>query len=58
MQAFTRNFAYGLKALVDQRGGAGGASTEPEPEPEAPAPAAEADEPVAADAAPDSSESE
>jgi large subunit ribosomal protein L10 len=48
-QAFTRNFAYGLKALVDQRveGGEALAAPEPEPEPEAPAadaPAAEAPE--------------
>jgi large subunit ribosomal protein L10 len=54
MQAFTRNFAYGVKALIDQRGGAP-AESEPsateqaEPEPEAPA--ATADE-TPADAAP------
>lgn len=57
-QAFTRNMAYGLKALVDQRVAAGEtidepaaaepeapAATEPAPEPEAPA--AEADAPAA-----------
>jgi large subunit ribosomal protein L10 len=51
MQAFTRNFAYGVKALIDQRGGApdeaapaeGAPSeaAEPEPEPEAAAAATE-----------------
>jgi large subunit ribosomal protein L10 len=54
-QAFTRNFAYGVKALIDQRGGAPAeaepeatteaepeATTEPEAPPEAEAPAAEA----------------
>ncbi len=41
-QAFTRNFAYGVKALIDQRGGAP-EEAEPEPEPEAEAPAAEAE---------------
>jgi large subunit ribosomal protein L10 len=45
-QAFTRNMAYGLKALVDQRVAAGEALPAPEPEPEA----AEA-EPEAAEAA-------
>jgi large subunit ribosomal protein L10 len=50
-QAFTRNFAYGIKALIDQRGGAPA-----EAEPEAPAaeeaetPAAEAAETPAAEA--------
>jgi large subunit ribosomal protein L10 len=43
-QAFTRNFAYGVKALIDQRGGV----EEPAPE----APAAEADAPVAEATAP------
>jgi large subunit ribosomal protein L10 len=38
-QAFPRNFAYGLKALVDQRI-AGGEALEAPPEPEAAAPAA------------------
>ena len=51
LQALPRNFAYGLKALIDQRGGpepeasAEEAAPEPEaeaPEPEAPAPNAEA----------------
>jgi large subunit ribosomal protein L10 len=49
-QAFTRNFAYGLKALIDVRGGAPAeaesteaAAAEPEPEPEPSEPAAEAD---------------
>jgi large subunit ribosomal protein L10 len=56
-QAFTRNFAYGVKALVDQRVAAGEALPEPEAEaaaPEASAePAAEAAAPEAtADAAP------
>jgi large subunit ribosomal protein L10 len=32
-QAFTRNFAYGLKAYVDQRVAGGEALAEPEPEP-------------------------
>jgi len=36
LQALPRNLAYGLKALIDERGGA------PEPEPEVEAPAAEA----------------
>src|SRR5262245_44891866 len=74
MQAFTRNFAYGLKALIDQQGGAPeeqaaapeaeaeatahAEAAEPEAEPEPDAPAAEEDEPVAADAAPDSTDSE
>ena len=50
-QAFTRNFAYGVKALIDQRGGAPveEAEAEPESEPEAAAPAAEA-EPTEAEA--------
>ncbi len=63
-QAFTRNFAYGLKALVDQRIEGGEvldvpAEPEPEPEPaeaaapeaEAEAPAAEADSPAPAEEA-------
>ncbi len=36
-QAFTRNMAYGLKALIDQRVEGGEALAVPEPEPEAPA---------------------
>ncbi|HEY5244345.1 MAG TPA: 50S ribosomal protein L10 [Acidimicrobiales bacterium] len=40
LQALPRDFAYGLSALLDEKGGA----------PEAPAPAAEADRPAAADA--------
>ncbi len=63
-QAFTRNMAYGLKALVDQRIEGGEvldvpAEPEPEPEPaeaaapeaEAEAPAAEADSPAPAEEA-------
>jgi large subunit ribosomal protein L10 len=42
-QAFTRNFAYGIKALIDQRGGA---PAEAGPEAEAPA-AEEAETPAA-----------
>jgi large subunit ribosomal protein L10 len=79
-QAFTRNFAYGIKALIDDRVAAGESLPEPEPEPEAePVPEPEetpaaaeaeaetpevaADAPVeaeapAADAAPESTESE
>ena len=34
-QAFTRNMAYGVKALIDQRIEGGEALVEPEPEPEA-----------------------
>jgi large subunit ribosomal protein L10 len=37
-QAFTRNMAYGVKALIDQRIEAGEALPEPEPAPEAAAP--------------------
>jgi large subunit ribosomal protein L10 len=54
LQALPRNFAYGLKALIDERGGPEAAvpaetpTTEPAPEPE-PEPAAEA----AAEPAPD-----
>ena len=44
-QAFTRNMAYGVKALIDQRVAAGEAA------PAAEAPAAEAAEPTAAEAA-------
>ena len=40
-QAFTRNFAYGVKALIEQRGGVPEAA-EPEAPAEAEAPAAEA----------------
>ena len=44
LQALPRNFAYGLKALIDQQGGVP-ATPEPEPEPEvAPEPEAAADE--------------
>ena len=56
LQALPRNFAYGLKALIDQQGGAPEAdAAEPEPGPDTPAaetPAAEteADETPAADA--------
>jgi large subunit ribosomal protein L10 len=69
MQAFTRNFAYGVKALIDQRGGAPAEAApdevaEPEPEPEAAAAPAEeapaAKEAPAAEAeaeAPESNES-
>ncbi len=54
LQALPRNFAYGLKALIDQRGGPVAASpaetptteTAPEPEPE---PAAEAPADATAD---------
>jgi large subunit ribosomal protein L10 len=69
MQAFTRNFAYGVKALIDQRGGAPAEdapaeaapseAAEPAPEPEAAA-AATAEEAPAAEAeaeAPESNES-
>jgi large subunit ribosomal protein L10 len=58
-QAFTRNFAYGVKALIDQRGGVD------EPAAEADAPAAETAEqaaapetPVEPEAATEASESE
>lgn len=52
-QAFTRNFAYGLKAYVDQRVAAGEPTGEaPAPE-EAPAPAAAATEAAADEAAGD-----
>ena len=50
LQALPRNFAYGLKALIDQQGGVP-ATPEPEPEPEAaPAPEAVTDEAPAAEA--------
>jgi large subunit ribosomal protein L10 len=66
-QAFTRNFAYGLKALIDQRGGAPAeAETEPaaeaastaEPEPEAAAPAAESESEPEPEAAAPAAESD
>jgi large subunit ribosomal protein L10 len=47
-QAFTRNFAYGVKALVDQRVAGGETLETATPEPE-PAPEADAPEPAAAD---------
>ena len=37
LQALPRNFAYGLKALLDERGGAPEPAPEPEPEAEVPA---------------------
>ena len=46
-QAFTRNFAYGVQALINERVAAGEAAPEPEAEP----PAAEAAETPAADEA-------
>jgi large subunit ribosomal protein L10 len=50
-QAFTRNFAYGVKALVDQRIAGGEALEIPaEPEPEAPAAEAAPEPEAAADA--------
>jgi large subunit ribosomal protein L10 len=64
-QAFTRNFAYGVKALIDQRVEGGEALPEPTPEAaeapaaDTPAPAAEAEAPApnaeapAAEAAPE-----
>ena len=62
-QAFTRNFAYGVKALIDQRGGVTEPATEAAPAEEAPeveAPEVEAaDESAAEDAAaPQASQSE
>ena len=54
LQALPRNFAYGLKALLDERGGAPAepaaeeAPPAPEPEPEAPAAEEAAPEPEAA----------
>ncbi len=54
LQALPRNFAYGLKALVDQLGGVPEEDVEPEAEPEAAAPAPEpAPEPEAAAPAPE-----
>ena len=60
-QAFTRNMAYGVKALIDQRVAGGEALEASAPAAEAPAPAAEAEAEVtpaaeapAADAAPES----
>ena len=41
-QAFTRNFAYGVQALIDQRGGVDDAAEAETPAAEAEAPAAEA----------------
>ena len=58
-QAFTRNFAYGVQALIDERIAAG--ETMPEPEAETPAAEVEVEAPAAeaeADAAPESTESE
>jgi large subunit ribosomal protein L10 len=60
LQALPRNFAYGLKALLDERGGAPEPEPEaapeaeaaPEPEPEA-APEPEAEAPAAEEAAPE-----
>src|SRR5437016_9997145 len=54
-QAFTRNMAYGIKALIDQRVAAGESAEAPAAEAEAPAaeaeaPAAEAEAPAAAEA--------
>jgi large subunit ribosomal protein L10 len=50
-QAFTRNFAYGVKALIDQRGGVPDA---PATEAEADAPATEAEAPATEADAPES----
>ena len=55
LQALPRNFAYGLAALIDQRGGPEPATAEPttaEPATEAPVAGAPADTPAADDAAP------
>jgi large subunit ribosomal protein L10 len=49
-QAFTRNMAYGLKALVDQRIAGGEGLPAPEPEPEAPAVEETTEAPEAVDA--------
>ncbi len=63
-QALPRNLAYGVKALIDQRGGAPEAATEPEPEAadapaeEAPAEEAPAEEAPAADAPTESESTE
>jgi len=56
LQALPRNFAYGLKALLDERGGAPEpaaeeAAPEPEPEPEAPAAEEAASQPETTDTA-------
>jgi large subunit ribosomal protein L10 len=61
-QAFTRNFAYGVQALINERVAAGEAApeaTEPEaPAADAPAADAPAADAAAEDAAPESTESE
>jgi len=65
-QAFTRNFAYGLQALIDQRGGAPADAPEAdvsdpdasEPEPEPAAPATESNEAAASTESEESIESE
>jgi large subunit ribosomal protein L10 len=58
-QAFTRDFAYGVQALIDQRVAAGeSAPAEAEDAPEAPAAEAEAEEAPAEESAPESTESE
>lgn len=49
LQALPRNFAYGLKALVDQRGGVPETPAEPEPVAESPAPDATAAAPTTAE---------
>jgi large subunit ribosomal protein L10 len=49
-QAFTRNFAYGMRAYIDQRDDGGEPAAEPE---SSPAPASEASAPAAGDDAPD-----
>ena len=49
-QAFTRNFAYGMRAYIDQRDDGDEPAAEPEP---SPAPASEASAPAAGDDAPD-----
>ena len=58
LQALPRNFAYGLKALIDEQGGVP-AAAEPEPEPEvAPEPEAATDEAPAEDAPADEAPAE
>jgi large subunit ribosomal protein L10 len=59
-QAFTRNFAYGVQALINERVAAGEAAPEPAEAPaEAEAPAGEAEAPATeAEAAPEYTESE
>ena len=61
-QALPRNLAYGVKALIDQRGGVDAdASSTPEPEaetPEASAPEAEADVPTESESTESESETE